>query len=66
MKRFIIDGNKVVLNKPSSEYKAEEFEFQENEVGALWIMPRSGGEGQVNPVQLTECFLPPLLRSRID
>jgi hypothetical protein len=32
MKRFVIDGNKVVINKPSSECKVEECKFEENEV----------------------------------
>ena len=32
MKRFVIDGNKVVLNKPTPESKVEDCTFEENEV----------------------------------
>jgi methionine aminopeptidase len=45
MKRFVIDGNKVILNKPSPECKVEEAVFQENEVYALDIA-YSTGEGK--------------------
>eukprot|EP00242_Pyramimonas_sp_CCMP2087_P005987 CAMPEP_0198224746 /NCGR_PEP_ID=MMETSP1445-20131203/98154_1 /TAXON_ID=36898 /ORGANISM="Pyramimonas sp., Strain CCMP2087" /LENGTH=394 /DNA_ID=CAMNT_0043904013 /DNA_START=72 /DNA_END=1256 /DNA_ORIENTATION=- len=45
MKRFVIDGNKVVINKPSSECKVEECKFEENEVYALDIA-FSTGEGK--------------------
>jgi len=42
MKRYVIDGNKVILNKPSPEAKAEEAIFQENEVYALDIAFTTG------------------------
>jgi len=45
MKRFVIDGNKVVINKPSPECKVEEAEFAENEVYALDVA-FSTGEGK--------------------
>eukprot|EP00976_Prorocentrum_cordatum_P102589 1193121-Prorocentrum_minimum.AAC.2 len=34
MKRFVIDGNKVVLNKPTPESKVEDCTFEENENAA--------------------------------
>jgi len=45
MKRFVIDGNKVILNKPTPESKVEECAFEENEVFALDIA-YSTGEGK--------------------
>lgn len=45
MKRFVIDGNKVILNKSTPEMKADEAEFKENEVYALDIC-MSTGEGK--------------------
>jgi len=45
MKRFVIDGNNVVLNKGSPDYRAEEFEFKENEVYAVDVV-MSTGEGK--------------------
>ena len=44
-KRFIVDGNKVVLNKPTSEQGVEEEEFEANEVYAIDILV-STGEGK--------------------
>ena len=44
MKRYVIDGNKVILNKPSAELKADEAEIKLNEVYALDIV-MSSGEG---------------------
>ena len=32
MKRYVIDGNKVILNKPNQEHKVEICAFEENEV----------------------------------
>jgi methionine aminopeptidase len=49
MKRFVIDGNKVILNKPSPELKAEDEQVELNEVYALDIV-MSSGEGK--PKQL--------------
>ena len=45
MKRFIIDGNKVILNKSSPEMKADPEEIQMYEVYALDIV-MSSGEGK--------------------
>lgn len=45
IKRFVIDGNKVVLEKPTPEMKVEEAVFEENEVFALDIA-FSTGEGK--------------------
>jgi methionyl aminopeptidase len=44
MKRYVIDGNKVILNKPSAELKADEADIALNEVYALDIV-MSSGEG---------------------
>lgn len=51
MKRFVIDGNKVVLNRTSPEYRADEAEFEVNEVYAIDVV-LSTGEGK--PRQLDE------------
>lgn len=53
MKRFVIDGNKVVLNKTSPEHKAEEAVFEENEVYAVDIC-YSTGEGKPKVVDEKE------------
>eukprot|EP00963_Diacronema_lutheri_P008286 scaffold739_cov295-Pavlova_lutheri.AAC.7 len=45
MKRYIIDGNKVVLNKPTPEMRVEDEEFEENEVYAVDVV-MSTGEGK--------------------
>ena len=45
LKRFIIDGNKCVLNRPLPDAKAEDATFEENEVYALDIVV-STGEGK--------------------
>jgi len=45
MKRYVIDGNKVVLAKPTFDQKVDTFEFQENEVYAIDIA-MSTGEGK--------------------
>uniref|UniRef100_A0A061QWB6 Proliferation-associated protein 2g4-like n=1 Tax=Tetraselmis sp. GSL018 TaxID=582737 RepID=A0A061QWB6_9CHLO len=45
MKQFVIDGNKVVLNKISAEQKVEDSEFEENEVYAVDVV-MSTGEGK--------------------
>jgi curved DNA binding protein len=41
-KRFILDGNKVVLNKPTAEQGVEEEEFETNEVFAIDILVSTG------------------------
>eukprot|EP00879_Flechtneria_rotunda_P015638 GHRR01016356.1.p1 GENE.GHRR01016356.1~~GHRR01016356.1.p1 ORF type:complete len:206 (+),score=84.99 GHRR01016356.1:675-1292(+) len=45
LKQFVIDGNKVVLNKPSPDHKVEDVEFEPNEVYAIDIVV-SSGEGK--------------------
>lgn len=45
MKQFVIDGNKVVLNKITPEHKVEDDEFHENEVYAVDVVV-STGEGK--------------------
>eukprot|EP00871_Galdieria_phlegrea_P002126 jgi/Galph1/2914/GphlegSOOS_G1551.1 len=45
MKRYVIDGNKVILAKPTFDQKVEVYEFEENEVYALDIA-MSTGEGK--------------------
>jgi methionine aminopeptidase len=45
MKRYIIDGNKCVLNRPTPDQKVEDVEFEENEVYAIDIV-LSTGEGK--------------------
>ena len=38
LKQFVIDGNKCVLNKPTPEHRAEDGEFEENEVWGIDIL----------------------------
>ncbi len=45
MKHFIIDGEKVILNRADPEQKVEEFKFETGEVYALDIV-MSTGEGK--------------------
>jgi len=45
IKRFVIDGNKVIIGKSSVENKVEEFEFSENEAYVVDIV-MSTGEGK--------------------
>lgn len=47
MKRYVIDGNKVIINKATAEQKVDEFEFEENMVIGVDIV-MSTGEGKVN------------------
>ena len=42
MKRFIIDGNKVVLSVPGPEIRVEDSEFEEHEVYAVDVVMSSG------------------------
>eukprot|EP01118_Nematostelium_gracile_P005252 TRINITY_DN1647_c0_g1_i1.p1 TRINITY_DN1647_c0_g1~~TRINITY_DN1647_c0_g1_i1.p1 ORF type:complete len:395 (-),score=156.15 TRINITY_DN1647_c0_g1_i1:57-1241(-) len=51
MKRFVIDGNKVIISKSSLEHKVEEFEFEENQVYAIDIV-MSTGEGKAKETEL--------------
>lgn len=47
MKRFVIDGNKVVLSVTGPDTRVDDAEFEENEVYAIDIVT-STGEGKVN------------------
>jgi curved DNA binding protein len=47
MKRFIIDGNNVILSKPTPDHTVDEFKFEENQVFALDIVV-SSGEGKLS------------------
>jgi len=49
MKRFVIDGEKVILNRADVDQKVEEFEFAPNEVYAIDIVISSGA-GKPNEV----------------
>lgn len=51
MKQFVIDANKVVLNRPAPEAKVENSEFEENEVYAVDIV-LSTGEGKTRVCSL--------------
>ena len=42
LKRFIIDGNKCVLNRPLPDAKAEDATFEENEVYGIDIVVSTG------------------------
>lgn len=45
LKKFVIDGNKVIINKQTLDQKVEEFEFQEYQAFAIDIV-MSTGEGK--------------------
>jgi curved DNA binding protein len=45
MKRFVIDGNKVIINKATLDQKVDEFEFEDHQVYAVDIV-MSTGEGK--------------------
>jgi len=49
MKRFVIDGDKVILNRSDVDQKVDEFEFAPNEVFAIDIV-MSTGAGKPNEV----------------
>lgn len=51
MKRYVIDGNKVIISKQTLEQKVEEFEFEENEVYCIDIV-MSTGEGKTKETDL--------------
>jgi methionyl aminopeptidase len=42
MKRFVIDGNQVIINRPEFDQQVEEFTFQLNEVYALDVVMSTG------------------------
>jgi len=50
MKRFVIDGNRVIINKATLEHKVEEFEFEEGEVYSVDIV-MSTGEGKTKEME---------------
>jgi len=50
MKRFVIDGNKVIISKATLDHKVEEFEFEENQVYAVDIV-MSTGEGKAKETE---------------
>ena len=45
LKQFVIDGNKCVLNKPTPEHRAEDAEFEQNEVYGIDILVRAAALG---------------------
>ena len=60
LKQFIIDGNKVVLNRPLPDLKAEDAQFEENEVYGIDILV-STGEGKARVTDERETTVRPLL-----
>lgn len=50
MKRFVIDGNNVILNKAALDQKVDEFEFEENQVYGVDIVI-SSGDGKVKELE---------------
>lgn len=61
MKRYVIDGNKVILAKPTFDQKVDVYEFQENEVYAVDIA-MSTGEGKTRD-EGTRCTI---YKRRVD
>eukprot|EP01116_Phalansterium_solitarium_P002001 TRINITY_DN11860_c1_g1_i1.p1 TRINITY_DN11860_c1_g1~~TRINITY_DN11860_c1_g1_i1.p1 ORF type:complete len:406 (+),score=147.45 TRINITY_DN11860_c1_g1_i1:49-1218(+) len=49
-KRFVIDGNNVILNKVALEQKVDEFEFEENQVYGVDVVV-SSGDGKVRELE---------------
>ena len=62
MRRYLIDGEKVIMNKSTPDQIAEEYEVEESDVYAIDII-MSSGEGKVTPPPLFFFFFPllPLL-----
>jgi len=50
LKKFVVDANKVILNRPTLEHKVEEFEFEVGEVYAVDIV-MSTGEGKAKEME---------------
>jgi len=50
MKRFVIDGSKVIISKSTLDHKVDEFEFEENQVYAIDIV-MSTGEGKAKEME---------------
>jgi hypothetical protein len=44
----MIDGSKVILNRPGPEAKVEDVEFEPNEVYAIDIVVSSGGSARLD------------------
>ena len=60
LKRFIIDGNKCILNRPLPDAKAEDATFEENEVYGIDIVV-STGEGKSRVTDEKETTVCPCL-----
>nr|BAV58252.1 proliferation-associated protein 1 [Ulva partita] len=57
MKQFVIDGNKCVLNRPASDQRVDDAEFEENEVYAVDIVVSTGdGKARVVDEKQTTVF----------
>lgn len=56
IKRFVIDGNKCVLNKTTPEHRVDDDEFQENEVYAVDII-MSTGDGKTRMLDEKETMI---------
>lgn len=50
VKRYIVDGNRVIINKETQENKVDEFEFEENEVYCIDLL-FSTGEGKAREAE---------------
>jgi len=50
MKRFVIDGNKTIINKASLEHKVDEFEFEQDSIFSVDIV-MSTGEGKAKDLE---------------
>jgi len=50
LKRYVIDGNRVILNKATLEHKVDEFEFEDNQVYSVDIV-MSTGEGKAKEAE---------------
>jgi len=50
IKRYVIDGNRVILNKSTLEHKVDEFEFEDNQVYTVDIV-MSTGEGKAKELE---------------
>ena len=56
MKRFVIDGNKVVLSVPGPDTRVEDAEFEEFEVYAVDVVMSSGEVRQCTTVPCVDVF----------
>ena len=54
MKRFVIDGNKVIIGREELDQKVEEFEFEANEVYCVDVC-MSTGEGKPKDSEERTC-----------